>query len=1572
METILTKIDWNTFQCIFSLNTRDAFQKLAEQLFCFEFHQPYGIYRYYNQPYIETMPIQYEGDFVGFQAKFFDAQTNLSDKSGELIAALSGAHKKYPIISKIVFYINKEPGMSTENGKEKPQYILDVENHGNSFGIEVEWRGLSQIETMLMRPEMRHIRDYFFCANGGIRQFTAQVEQHKAAIFDSIASEIPYGGQSIKIKRDMLSRDSFFASEEDILLLYGDGGSGKSGLVKEQFAQETEFPVWLFRATDLDCASIPEFSRKFGDCIWDEVLSAFDSASRKLVIIDSAEKVFSIEHQDTLESVISSLRRHGWKVIVTIRTSYRLNFQNVILKTSKVLEYPVQKLTETDLMLISQRHGFSLPESEAMRGFLCNLFYLKLYLSKANVSANSVEEFLKNVWKQVICNASNQRNSLHIRRDKAICMLVQSNVENRTLYWIPTADTDWDAISALSNDGIIQLDEVMGGYFITHDVYEEIVLNHIITREYRNRQNAGAVFLSIGDSLTMRKAFRIWLHKQLGSEDEGIGRFLAEVLMDEIIDLIWKDEILIALMSEEGPYYPRLLDDVLKEHEFILFIRALNLLNTACKVVDEETYKKIVEIGEYKDYSRFRFTKPYGYGWKYLIPYTYENRHEIPWSPVIVMLVADALYAWNHHSHMGETTRASGLLALYLYQKSQEEEYRYRLGEDKIGRICDAILQGSQEILPELTQIVQAVIADTQFSHQSAYADLCEHMLKNAFDCGTICYSAPELVIQLLKHLWLADGTEAEYYHSSNILADFGLARRCRHEYYPASAFQTPVLPLLQAAPIKTMDFIIELFDITTESYKNSHLNRGGSECSEIELVFPNGKRTIQTVSERLWKMYRGTHAAPNLLESVLMALERWLYECVSIIPEKSACNICTHLLLKSHSAAITAVVTSIVTAYPEKLFPIACVLLHTREIFTLDIRRLVNEYSADFLRGLSPNQKLYDNERIKSNALPFRKRRLEEVIMDYQLNRGSLSENEFQARLDKLYRAIDEAFPQGADLEDREQFVLYRIDLRKMKAVRGQVDDRGQQILLVPDLPEKLVKSQNVHNEEQKNINQYQQLFCWCHERFEHREKEYQKYHQYEENPVSALEDALKLLSNSNPIPLPVDGSILIYISSVLLTDFKNRLDDEKLGICEEIIVEYLQSVIEQQDVRAAGDGTDAAIAALPVLLELRESYSFPDAPAILFLMLICDWGKQRDWAVVQFREKVWGLDSDLAWKILRLFIIIKGEYDEKVSKPKGLAPFAFLEEHSMLIKSVLEQPSRELPNCSHLSEIALQTMTMLLPAELNETCAIVLDTGRLFWKDFFSDRRKRSGREKFRDYDQEHNYLVWLSEYLLLAKKKEQISVLSELIPCLAVSKITDTLLTRIIFCQDQLKKPLAFWRLWKSLFVFVEQACESKKPILTKVRGRGIERYYGDELDKIVTTYLLAFPWWSEGTRSWHTLGEENASFFAKAALSLGYHPGTLYSIARVLNTVGYGYLNSGVKWLAEIIRNNPHLRSCTIEINTEYNIEEVAQRFITANRVELKRNSEMRKDLLDILNFLVDRGSTYGFILRESVC
>ena len=94
MYISLAKVDWNAFEFIHSSNHRDAFQKLTEQLFCFEFNQSYGIYRYYNQPHIETMPVHVGNDYVGFQSKYYDAATALSGRVQELKDAIAKYEKR--------------------------------------------------------------------------------------------------------------------------------------------------------------------------------------------------------------------------------------------------------------------------------------------------------------------------------------------------------------------------------------------------------------------------------------------------------------------------------------------------------------------------------------------------------------------------------------------------------------------------------------------------------------------------------------------------------------------------------------------------------------------------------------------------------------------------------------------------------------------------------------------------------------------------------------------------------------------------------------------------------------------------------------------------------------------------------------------------------------------------------------------------------------------------------------------------------------------------------------------------------------------------------------------------------------------------------------------------------------------------------------------------------------------------------------------------------------------------------------------------------------------------------------
>ena len=303
---------------------------------------------------------------------------------------------------------------------------------------------------------------------------------------------IIWQNHSIRIEREAIDLDSFFESSQDILLVHGDSGCGKSGLVKYQLVQETRYPIWLFRATDFDCPSVAEFSHKFGNCTWEYGLSAFDGMSKKLCIIDSTEKVFALQHQNTFEDAVRLLRQHGWHILFTIRTSYVPNFLNTVLRTSDVAEHRVQVPPENELASFPEADNV-LPADAALRDFLRNLFYLKLYLSITEVTdSRTIAEFMQNIWKQVICNVSSQRDSLHIRRERMICTLVHTTADTGTAYYVPTEQTDWNAITALEQSGIIQYDGTMGGYFLTHDVYEEIVLKHITTREYQQRENINA------------------------------------------------------------------------------------------------------------------------------------------------------------------------------------------------------------------------------------------------------------------------------------------------------------------------------------------------------------------------------------------------------------------------------------------------------------------------------------------------------------------------------------------------------------------------------------------------------------------------------------------------------------------------------------------------------------------------------------------------------------------------------------------------------------------------------------------------------------------------------------------------------------------------------------------------------------------------------------------------------------------------------------------------------------------------------------------------------------------------
>jgi hypothetical protein len=162
----MIKPNWEIFRAKFSENPQFNFEWFCYLLFCREFNKPFGIFRYKNQSAIETDPIEIDGQFIGWQAKFYDSA--LSNHKDDLIDTIDRAKRDYPKISKIVIYTNQEWGQY--KGKE-PQGKKDAEAKAKELGIELDWRTASFFESSFVVVDNEIISQHFFSLDKSIVNF---------------------------------------------------------------------------------------------------------------------------------------------------------------------------------------------------------------------------------------------------------------------------------------------------------------------------------------------------------------------------------------------------------------------------------------------------------------------------------------------------------------------------------------------------------------------------------------------------------------------------------------------------------------------------------------------------------------------------------------------------------------------------------------------------------------------------------------------------------------------------------------------------------------------------------------------------------------------------------------------------------------------------------------------------------------------------------------------------------------------------------------------------------------------------------------------------------------------------------------------------------------------------------------------------------------------------------------------------------------------------------------------------------------------------------------------------------
>lgn len=1585
-------INWNIFKAKFNGKEQKMFENLSYLLFCVEFNQDTGIFRYKNQAGIETEPIEHEGKIIGFQAKFYE--TKISDNVKDIEDSIAKAKNKNPNLSKILFYINQEFSESTTKGQKEPQYKTNIEEYAAAKGLEIEWRVPSHFERQLVLENNISLAKHFFTLEKSTFDLMQDLIQHTESILAPIRSDIEFKGNVIKLDRSATLADlKIVLAKSSVLILSGRGGVGKTAVIKDFYSQVKETtPVIMFKATEFNTFNINSFFNVYGNFTLTDFTAAYQRMEEKYIIIDSAEKLSDIEDQSAFQEFLSALIHNKWKVIFTTRYSYLddLKFQLIEVYRLPFIPLNIEEIRGEELKDLSGKYCFNLPQNDRLLELLQNPFYLAEYLSEyENIeSSASLFDFKNLLWNKQILKSAYRKNNIYIRRENCFLQIALKRANDGQFY-VNTKGYDNEALRSLEVDEIIKYDANAGGYFITHDIYEEWALDKIIERAYISLVEYESFFASLGNSLPIRRAFRNWLSEKLFINQEDIKLLIEQSLDNGKIESFWKDEMIVSiLLSEYAEVFFQLFETRLLENEQELLMRVVFLLRIACKGVDDGFLTQIGLSKTNHSILTTLFTQPKGSGWSYAIDFI--HRHKEILGTKHISTILPMLADWNNKNKQGDTTKKASQIGLFYYENIVNNGgFGYGSKGEIKEQLIRVILQGSAEIKEELKNIFDGIFARNEPNHHDRDYELVEVILTSITDNFEIVRNLPDYVIKLAKLFWVRKPKKNEWYDhdSPGVEKYFGLSHGYDLRYFPASAFQTPIYQLLRFAPNITIDFILSFMNRSVESYVNSELK---DAAEDVKVVLDDKCQINQYVSNRLWNTYRGTQVSTLLLESMHMALEKWLLDYAKFGTAEQLENLCYYLIKNSRSASITAVVASIVMAHPSKLFNIAKILFRTKKFFYYDINRMVLDKSVKttYSIGYSLNYKhdIHSDERIKTCDDPHRKKRLEDLAVEYQFFRSEeISAEEAEERQKALWVIFDEYYkelegnPEETESERTWRLYLARMDRRKMNPEVEQAEE-GIIINFNPQIEPELKKYSEESLQKINDANKYMPLYLWSRYRFDKERDKYCQYQQYENSPHLALKEVreiIQVFENGATEDFRLfNHATPAYACSALTRDFNNQLSLEEMEFCKNIIMEYSMLAFQTNHyIYQISDGTEPAISVLPHLLNYfsKDKEVTEVIKAFLTVLLLSIETEISTFAARAILQNLWELSFEDAHSIFLGYINLKPKHDSLIKEvrkenySKGVYEIdenkifeLFTEKYEAKVEKIVSNKIKydDIPDLQSLDLRILTRAFELLPLGTNhpEHIKFVLEIFPIFARRVFERDRNNDDEEKY-DYTLKTRFLDKFAAFVLSADKEMVETYIQPFVENFKVADDTDKFFQHFISVEDSLNKYDEFWQVWHAFYENIKAICTTKN-------------YYHDTKG-VIYNYLLAWPYWKKTAKEWHSLKEREKLFYKKVSEDMGHFPPVLYSISKVLNEIGSNFLEDGILWLSNMTDKNRNLLSEELEVNTIYYIESIVRKYILTRRQKIRTTLQTKKAVVSILNFLVERGSATGYLLRENV-
>ncbi|MEW6404445.1 MAG: ATP-binding protein, partial [Chloroflexota bacterium] len=867
------------------------------------------------------------------------------------------------------------------------------------------------------------------------------LSDHSALILDSIHSTI---GEDLHLSRTELVQQTIENLEStQVVLISGPAGSGKSVIAKDviNILTDDHF-AFSFRAEEFAYAHLDGALQSNQIPANGIMLGAILAGqARKILLVESLERLLERSTRDAFTDLLSLVARdNSWRLVLTCR-DYSTDLVRAAFLESAGLGHSVLKiprLSDEELEEVKAVHPtLARPlGNAALRQLLRNPYFLDKALqidwSAEHPLPQSEWELRELFWREIVRADHRGAGAMPRRRGDTFVQIALRRAQRLSLY-ADCGDLDPEVVGALRNDSLIvshpQSDVLIAP---AHDILEDWAILHWIEEQYVRHEGAVRDFATAIDTYpAVRRAYRKWVTELVERDHDRADELFQAAVGDSGLPGHYRDDTLVSLLRSPSSV------EFLEKHTSELFAnnkqllrRVIHLLRVACVTAPNW-------LGTLAPPASF-FNVPDGPAWACVLRVVRTQLDSFAQEDcsLLLGLIEDWARGVTWKDPYPGGAKCAAEIAHWLLGHFQGYHWK---DERRTLQVIAKIPKAAPERFVDLLQ------GSPNHDKRDHLSEKLREIIFEGLEGMPAARDMPELTVSVARDYLLCSEADLQrewgYSRSLELETLFGIKEHRSFGFFPASAYRGPFLPLLRFDPHQGLDFVIDVFNHSAEWYAHPRVHSDIEPPFEITMTFPEGTTLKQWCNARLWNLYRGTSVGPYVLQSLLMALERWLLEFAETRPDELD-QLLLSILKRSHSAALTAVVAGVATAHPHASGETLLALLRSRECILLDRQRLVNESQAPssiagFLPQLNASNKVYEAERKEADALPHRRWDLEHAILNLQL--GPLAP--------QVHKILDELRAEMPPVEEQDEndriwrLALHRMDLRQYSVVADKVE---------------------------------------------------------------------------------------------------------------------------------------------------------------------------------------------------------------------------------------------------------------------------------------------------------------------------------------------------------------------------------------------------------------------------------------------------------------------------------------------------------------------------------------------------